>query len=60
MNIGAFNLDNAIGAALGGGVIGAGFGYPAVSLAGSTMAASALALVFQLQRRTQRLECPAK
>jgi DHA1 family inner membrane transport protein len=28
MNIGAFNLGNAIGAALGGAVIGIGFGYP--------------------------------
>ena len=31
MNIGAFNLGNAIGAALGGGVIGAGLGLPTVS-----------------------------
>ncbi|MDA4833534.1 MFS transporter, partial [Enterobacter hormaechei] len=38
MNIGAFNLGNAIGAALGGGVIGAGLGLPAVSLAGGAMA----------------------
>ena len=43
MNIGAFNLGNAIGAALGGGVIAAGFGYPAVALAGAV--ASALGLV---------------
>lgn len=35
VNIGAFNLGNAIGAALGGGVIAAGLGYPAVSLAGA-------------------------
>ncbi|KPC49652.1 MFS transporter [Amantichitinum ursilacus] len=41
-NIGAFNLGNAIGAALGGAVIDAGLGYPAVSLAGAAMAASAL------------------
>ena len=60
MNIGAFNLGNAIGAALGGAVIGAGLGYPAVSLAGAAMAASALALVLLLQRRTQRLACPAE
>jgi DHA1 family inner membrane transport protein len=32
MNIGAFNLGNAIGAALGGAVIAAGLGYPAVAL----------------------------
>jgi len=52
MNIGAFNLGNAIGAALGGGVIGAGLGYPAVSLAGAAMAASGLALVVGLRRRS--------
>ena len=43
MNIGAFNLGNAIGAAVGGGVIAAGLGYPAVALAGA--AASVLGLV---------------
>ena len=43
MNIGAFTLGNAIGAALGGGVIAAGLGYPAVALAGA--AASTLGLV---------------
>ncbi|MEG3158987.1 MFS transporter [Sphingomonas sp. LB2R24] len=43
MNIGAFNLGNAIGAAVGGGVIAAGTGYPAVALAGA--AASGLGLV---------------
>jgi DHA1 family inner membrane transport protein len=43
MNIGAFNLGNAIGAALGGTVIAAGLDYPAVALAGS--AASGLGLV---------------
>ncbi|WP_084578972.1 MFS transporter [Sphingomonas azotifigens] len=35
VNIGAFNLGNAFGAALGGGVIAAGLGYPAVALAGA-------------------------
>ena len=50
MNIGAFNLGNAIGAALGGGVIGAGWGYPAVSLVGAGMAAAALAMVFAFRR----------
>lgn len=34
MNIGAFNLGNALGAALGGAVIDIGLGYPAVCLAG--------------------------
>src|SRR5690606_34642690 len=32
LNIGAFNLGNALGAALGGGLIGAGLGYPAVAV----------------------------
>ena len=53
MNIGAFNLGNALGAALGGAVIGAGLGYPAVSLAGGVMAASALAVVLLLRRRAR-------
>ncbi|MGI4877240.1 MAG: MFS transporter [Janthinobacterium lividum] len=38
INIGAFNLGNAIGAALGGGMIAAGLGYPAVSIAGAGLA----------------------
>jgi DHA1 family inner membrane transport protein len=43
VNIGAFNLGNALGAALGGGVIATGLGYPAVALAGA--ACSALGLL---------------
>ncbi|MET0375544.1 MAG: MFS transporter [Rhizorhabdus sp.] len=58
MNIGAFNLGNAIGAALGGGVIGAGLGLPAVSLAGAAMAAAALVLLLAA-RRPARAACPA-
>lgn len=53
MNIGAFNLGNAIGAALGGAVIGGGLGYPAVALAGAAAAASGLALVLLMARRRQ-------
>jgi len=45
VNIGAFNFGNAIGAALGGAVINAGLGYPAISLAGAAMAALGLLLV---------------
>jgi DHA1 family inner membrane transport protein len=52
MNIGAFNLGNAIGAALGGAVIGAGLGYAAVSIAGAAMAAAGLALVLVTNGRT--------
>jgi len=54
MNIGAFNLGNAIGAALGGAVIGANLGYPAVSLAGAAMAASALVLFLLLNAKGRR------
>ncbi len=42
MNIGAFNLGNAIGAVLGGGVIATGFGYTAVAVAGAMAAAMGL------------------
>lgn len=45
VNIGAFNLGNAIGAALGGGVIAAGLGYPAVALAGAATSAIGFAVV---------------
>lgn len=51
MNIGAFNLGNAIGAALGGGVIALDLGYAAVSIAGAAMAAAGLALVLFTRRR---------
>jgi MFS transporter, DHA1 family, inner membrane transport protein len=50
MNIGAFNLGNAIGAALGGVVIDAGFRLPAVSLAGAALAALGLAFMLWLRR----------
>ena len=59
MNIGAFNLGNAIGAALGGGVIGAGLGLPAVSLAGAAMAAVALAMLLAFRRQPRTKVCPA-
>ena len=43
INIGAFNLGNAIGAAVGGAVIGARLGYPLVAVAGAAMAVGGLA-----------------
>jgi len=46
INVGAFNLGNALGAALGGGVISLGFGYQAVPIAGGLLAAAGLGLVF--------------
>ena len=59
MNIGAFNLGNALGAALGGGVIGAGLGLPAVALAGAAMAVAALVMLMAVGRRRQSLACAA-
>jgi len=50
MNIGAFNLGNALGALLGGAVIGTGLGFPAVALAGAATAALGLVLVLWLAR----------
>ncbi|MFC6791060.1 MFS transporter [Methylobacterium komagatae] len=49
MNIGAFNLGNAIGAAVGGGVIDAGLGLPAVSLAGAALAGAGLLMLLALR-----------
>ncbi len=43
-NIGAFNLGNAVGAALGGLVIDAGLGFPAANLVGAAMAAAGVAV----------------
>ena len=45
INIGAFNLGNAAGAALGGGVIALGLAYPWVSVAGAGMSAAGLLMV---------------
>lgn len=61
LNIGAFNLGNAIGAALGGGVIGAGLGYPMVSVAGALMAGAGLVMLLVLRRpvRVPAGECTA-
>lgn len=50
MNIGAFNLGNAIGAAVGAGAITAGLGYPAVALAGAVAAALGLVAVIVSSR----------
>lgn len=58
VNIGAFNLGNAVGAAVGGGVISLGLGYPAVSFAGAAMALGGLAIV--LATRAQKSPALAK
>ena len=51
VNIGAFNLGNALGAAAGGAVIQAGLGYSVVPLMGAIIAALGLLLVLFSSRR---------
>ncbi|GAA3399127.1 MFS transporter [Streptomyces roseoviridis] len=54
VNIGAFNLGNALAAWLGGLVIAAGFGFTAPNWVGALLAAAALGLAFRsaaLERR---------
>ncbi|RWR08840.1 MFS transporter [Paenirhodobacter populi] len=46
INIGAFNFGNAIGAAVGGAVIGLNLGYAAVPVAGGVLALAGLGLVW--------------
>lgn len=58
INIGAFNLGNAIGAAVGGAVISAGLGYAAVPVAGGLLAATGLGIVWLGHRSARRLACP--
>ncbi|GLW71638.1 MFS transporter [Kitasatospora phosalacinea] len=56
VNIGAFNLGNALAAWLGGAVISAGYGYTAPNWVGALLAASALVLALvsaALERREQ-------
>jgi DHA1 family inner membrane transport protein len=51
VNIGAFNLGNAIGAAVGGGVIAAGLGYPSVAIAGAAASLMGLIAILAASRR---------
>ncbi|MFJ2992442.1 MFS transporter [Pandoraea sp. NPDC087047] len=53
VNVGAFNLGNAVGAAAGGAAISAGYGYTAVPIVGALIAASGLLLVL-VQMAVQR------
>lgn len=58
INVGAFNLGNALGAAVGGSVISLGFGYAAVPLAGAVLAAAGLAVVLLgYSRPAPRAQC---
>lgn len=60
VNIGAFNLGNALGAALGGAVISANLGLPAVSYAGAAVALLGLVLVFITDRKPALITQPAE
>lgn len=54
INIGAFNLGNALGAALGSSVISLGLGYPAIAIAGASLSATGLVLVLLSARIKRR------
>lgn len=60
MNVGAFNLGNALGAAAGGAVISAGMGYAAVPVAGALIAVAGLALVLLQRASNQRRKLAAQ
>lgn len=51
VNVGAFNLGNALGAAAGGGVIGAGLSYAWVPVAGAVLSFLGLLMVLLGRRR---------
>ncbi|GHH00125.1 MFS transporter [Pseudodonghicola xiamenensis] len=51
INIGAFNLGNAIGAAAGAAVVSLGLGYAAVPVTGGLLAAAGLGLVWLSRRQ---------
>lgn len=59
VNVGAFNLGNALGAALGGAVISQGLGYATVPLAGAALAAGGLALVWWGNARRRAVVSPS-
>ncbi|MGC4947553.1 MFS transporter [Streptomyces sp. DT224] len=60
MNIGAFNLGNALAAWLGGIVIGAGLGYTAPNWVGAVLAASALVLALASSALERRTTAPSR
>ncbi len=51
INVGAFNLGNALGAAVGAAVISLNLGYAAIPVAGGLLAIAGLGLVFIAARR---------
>jgi DHA1 family inner membrane transport protein len=61
VNIGAFNLGNALGAAAGSATLSAGFGYDAVPVVGAVIALAGIALVgaqMAARRRAGFAACP--
>lgn len=59
VNIGLFNLGNAIGAALGGAVIAQGFGFASPNWAGAVLSIAALGLAVASGLLGQREQAPA-
>ncbi|MGP2924412.1 MFS transporter [Serratia bockelmannii] len=55
VNIGAFNLGNALGAAAGGAVVSAGLGYSFVPVMGAIIAGLALLLVLFTHRQAEKV-----
>lgn len=53
VNIGAFNLGNALGAAAGSAVLSCGLGYAAISIAGALLSAFALLCVWLQYKHAQ-------
>lgn len=60
VNIGAFNLGNALGAAAGGAVIQAGLGFSMVPVMGAMIAGLGLLLVMLSSRRERQTLCAAE
>ncbi len=60
VNIGAFNLGNALGAAAGGAVISGGLGYSFVPVMGAIIAALGLLLVLMADRKQPEPVCAAE
>ena len=60
VNIGAFNLGNALGAAAGGAVISGGLGYSFVPVMGAIIAALGLLLVMMSGRKQPETACAAE
>jgi len=56
LNIGAFNLGNALGAMLGGAILSAGLGFSVIPLAGATVSLCALGLVLGTAKPDRRVQ----